>query len=85
MSDLNSPPERRLVVQDGLGQAGSGDHRAGDRWRDARGHPASLRTVVDEALSDYETVCTAAGTVVPPTFDELVSLTRGTVLRVAAD
>jgi prolyl-tRNA editing enzyme YbaK/EbsC (Cys-tRNA(Pro) deacylase) len=52
------------------------------------GHPTSLRTVIDEALSDYETVWTAAGTphtVVPLTFDELVSLTRGTVLRVAAD
>ncbi|GLY32312.1 YbaK/EbsC family protein [Kineosporia sp. NBRC 101731] len=52
------------------------------------GHPTQLRTVIDEALSDYETVWTAAGTphtVVPLTFEELVSLTRGSVLKVAAD
>jgi prolyl-tRNA editing enzyme YbaK/EbsC (Cys-tRNA(Pro) deacylase) len=52
------------------------------------GHPARLRTVVDEALNDYGTIWTAAGTphtVVPLTFEELISLTHGTVLKVAAD
>lgn len=50
------------------------------------GHPAPLRTVIDEALRDYETIWTAAGTphtVVPLTFGELIALTGGTVLRVA--
>ncbi|GAA3614857.1 YbaK/EbsC family protein [Kineosporia mesophila] len=52
------------------------------------GHPSPVRTVIDEALNDYETIWTAGGTphtVVPLTFDELVSLTRGSVLKVAAD
>lgn len=52
------------------------------------GHPAPVRTVIDEALRDYETIWAAAGTprtVMPLTFDELVSLTRGKSCRVAAD
>jgi len=52
------------------------------------GHPARVRTVIDEALRDYETVWAAAGTphtVMPLTFDDLVTLTGGTICRVAAD
>ena len=52
------------------------------------GHPAQVRTVIDEALGDYETVWAAAGTphaVMPLTFDQLVALTGGQRLRVAAD
>lgn len=52
------------------------------------GHPAPLRTLVDEALREYDTVWSAAGTphtVMPLTFDDLVTLTGGTVARVAAD
>jgi len=52
------------------------------------GHPARVRTVIDEALRDYATVWAAAGTphtVMPLTFDELAALTGGTVIRVAAD
>ncbi|MYS24202.1 Cys-tRNA(Pro) deacylase, prolyl-tRNA editing enzyme YbaK/EbsC [Streptomyces sp. DvalAA-14] len=52
------------------------------------GHPTRLRTVIDEALRQHETVWTAAGTphtVVPMTFDDLVTLTGGTVCRVALD
>ncbi|MFK0168652.1 YbaK/EbsC family protein [Streptomyces sp. NPDC090306] len=52
------------------------------------GHPAPLRTLVDEALRAYGTVWAAAGTphtVMPLTFDDLVTLTRGEVCRVAAD
>ena len=52
------------------------------------GHPARVRTVIDEALRDYETVWAAAGTphtVMPLTFDDLVTLTGGAVCRVAAD
>lgn len=52
------------------------------------GHPAPLRTVVDEALRDHDPVWTAGGTphtVMPITFDELVALTSGTVITVAND
>ncbi|WP_424935550.1 MULTISPECIES: YbaK/EbsC family protein [Bacteria] len=52
------------------------------------GHPAPIPTVVDEALQRHETIWTAAGTphtVMPMTFDELVRLTRGRVVAVAAD
>ncbi|MBS1672385.1 MAG: YbaK/EbsC family protein [Actinobacteria bacterium] len=52
------------------------------------GHPARVRTVVDVALRDYAVVWTAGGTphtVMPMTFDELVSLTDGEVLAVAED
>lgn len=49
------------------------------------GHPAPLPTVVDEALAGYPQIWAAGGTphtVFPLTFDELVSLTGGTVSRV---
>ncbi|MBF4571144.1 YbaK/EbsC family protein [Herbiconiux sp. VKM Ac-1786] len=52
------------------------------------GHPAPVRTVVDEALADYETLWAAAGTphtVVPLTFAQLTALTAGPTVRVAAD
>lgn len=52
------------------------------------GHPARVRTLVDEALREHETLWAAAGTphtVVPLTFDDLVMLTGGSVCRVAAD
>lgn len=50
------------------------------------GHPKPVRTVVDIALADYETIWTAAGTprtVVPMTFDQLISVTGGEQVRVA--
>lgn len=49
------------------------------------GHPSPLRTIVDEALAEHETISAAAGTpdtVFLCTFDELVRVTSGTVLRV---
>lgn len=49
------------------------------------GHPAPLRTVVDEALAGHPQIWAAGGTahtVFPLTFDELVALTRGTVAKV---
>jgi prolyl-tRNA editing enzyme YbaK/EbsC (Cys-tRNA(Pro) deacylase) len=52
------------------------------------GHPAPVRTVIDQALRDYATIWAAAGTphtVVPLTFTELVTLTGGAVHEVAAD
>lgn len=52
------------------------------------GHPARVRTVIDEALRDYETIWAAAGTphtVMSLTFDDLLTLTGGAVCRVAAD
>ena len=52
------------------------------------GHPSSIRTVVDVALRDYDTVWAAGGTartVFPLTFDDLVSITHGSPVRVAAD
>lgn len=52
------------------------------------GHPSRVRTVIDEALRDYETLWAAAGTphtVMPLTFGELVMLTGGAVCGVAAD
>ncbi|GAA4483099.1 YbaK/EbsC family protein [Microbacterium panaciterrae] len=52
------------------------------------GHPAPVRTVVDAALRDYGVLWTAGGTphtVMPMTFDELVALTGGAVVAVAAD
>lgn len=50
------------------------------------GHPAPIRTLVDTALRDYETVWAAAGhahTVFPTTFDELVRVTSGRPAEVA--
>lgn len=50
------------------------------------GHPAPLRTIVDEALAGHETLWAAAGapeTLFPLSFAELVRLTGGRVLPVA--
>jgi prolyl-tRNA editing enzyme YbaK/EbsC (Cys-tRNA(Pro) deacylase) len=49
------------------------------------GHPAPLTTIVDETLAEYVEIWAAGGTphtVFPMTFDELVRLTNGTVVRV---
>jgi prolyl-tRNA editing enzyme YbaK/EbsC (Cys-tRNA(Pro) deacylase) len=49
------------------------------------GHPAAVRTLVDEALGGYERVWAAAGSphaVYPTTLAELVRATGGTVLAV---
>ncbi|GAA4178150.1 YbaK/EbsC family protein [Gryllotalpicola koreensis] len=50
------------------------------------GHPAPVRTVIDRALADYDTVWTAAGTphtVVPLSFEQLIALTGGATVTVA--
>ncbi|MGN6722521.1 MAG: YbaK/EbsC family protein [Marmoricola sp.] len=50
------------------------------------GHPAPVRTVVDAALADYETIWAAAGTphtVVAVTFEHLMNLTGGQRVEVA--
>ena len=49
------------------------------------GHPAPVRTIVDEALAAFGQIWAAGGTphtVFPLTYDELVRLTGGTVARV---
>jgi prolyl-tRNA editing enzyme YbaK/EbsC (Cys-tRNA(Pro) deacylase) len=49
------------------------------------GHPAPLRTIVDEALAAHAEIWAAGGTphtLFPLTFDQLVALTGGTVARV---
>jgi prolyl-tRNA editing enzyme YbaK/EbsC (Cys-tRNA(Pro) deacylase) len=49
------------------------------------GHPAPLETIVDEALAAFPQPWAAGGTphtVFPLTFDELVRLTGGTVMKV---
>ena len=49
------------------------------------GHPAPLRTLVDEWLAQHDQVWAAAGhphTVFPTTFDELVALTGGQPLAI---
>lgn len=49
------------------------------------GHPSPLTTVVDEDLAGYPEIWAAGGTphtVFPLTFDELVALTGGRVLKV---
>ncbi|MDT5064440.1 MAG: hypothetical protein QOK02_595 [Mycobacterium sp.] len=49
------------------------------------GHPNRLRTVVDESLAQYEVVWTAAGTadsVMPLTYDQLLSVTEGVAVQV---
>lgn len=46
------------------------------------GHPATLRTIIDESLSRYDQLWAAGGTahtVFPLTFDDLVRLTGGAV------
>ena len=52
------------------------------------GHPAALRTLVDLHLARYPCVWAAAGTpyaVFATTFDQLIELTGGTPVHVAAD
>ncbi len=49
------------------------------------GHPSPLTTVIDEDLAGYDEIWAAGGTphtVFPLTYDELVSLTGGTVAKV---
>jgi prolyl-tRNA editing enzyme YbaK/EbsC (Cys-tRNA(Pro) deacylase) len=49
------------------------------------GHPARIRTIVDEHLAAYPRLWAAAGTahsVFPLTFEELVRLTGGTIAKV---
>lgn len=49
------------------------------------GHPAPIRTIVDEALAEHPVLSAAAGTpdtVFPLTFDELVRITGGEVRTV---
>lgn len=49
------------------------------------GHPKPIRTIVDEALAQYDVVWAAGGHphyVFPTTFDELVHITNGTPLAV---
>ena len=49
------------------------------------GHPAPVRTLVDEALAAYDVIWAAAGhhqTVFPTTFAQLVAATGGTVVAV---
>ena len=50
------------------------------------GHPAPLRTYIDEELQHHETLWAAAGhphTVMPLTFEQLRTITEGTVISVA--
>jgi prolyl-tRNA editing enzyme YbaK/EbsC (Cys-tRNA(Pro) deacylase) len=52
------------------------------------GHPAPIRTVIDEALSAYDMIWAAAGTphtVTPLTFEQLTRLTGGTHVQVATN
>jgi prolyl-tRNA editing enzyme YbaK/EbsC (Cys-tRNA(Pro) deacylase) len=52
------------------------------------GHPAPVRTLVDQHLSSYDVVWAAAGhahTVFPTSFSELVRITGGTPATVSAD
>jgi len=52
------------------------------------GHPAPLRTLVDQHLDGYDVVWAAAGhahTVFPTSFGELVRITSGTPATVSAD
>jgi len=45
------------------------------------GHPETLRTLVDDALAEYDEVWAAAGhphSVFPTTYDELLRITGGT-------
>lgn len=50
------------------------------------GHPAPLRTYIDEALEEFDEIWAAAGhphTVMPLTFESLRALTQGQVITVA--
>ncbi|MGN6413055.1 YbaK/EbsC family protein [Flexivirga sp.] len=52
------------------------------------GHPAPLRTLVDQSLQTYDEVWAAAGSahsIFPITFADLVRITDGTPMRIAAD
>lgn len=52
------------------------------------GHPTPVRTVVDAALNEHDTIWAAGGTprtVVPLTVEELLRLTSGAMITVAAD
>ena len=49
------------------------------------GHPGRLRTVVDETLARYPVIWTAAGTadsVMPMTYEELMTVTEGVAMPV---
>jgi prolyl-tRNA editing enzyme YbaK/EbsC (Cys-tRNA(Pro) deacylase) len=49
------------------------------------GHPNRIRTVVDESLSGYPVVWTAAGTpdsVMPLSYEQLLTITEGVAVRV---
>lgn len=49
------------------------------------GHPAPLTTIIDEALADHPEIWAAGGTphtVFPLTYDELVALTGGRIVKV---
>lgn len=65
------------VVREATGQAIGGVAPAG--------HPAPLRTFIDEALAEYDEIWAAAGhphTVMPLTFASLQTLTGGEVIAV---
>ena len=52
------------------------------------GHPEPVRTIVDNALAQYDQVWAAAGhphTVFPTTYDELLTLTAGTAADIGDD
>lgn len=52
------------------------------------GHPTPLPALIDEALGQYPTIWTAAGTpntVMPLTLDQLVAVTGGDLAKVAVD
>lgn len=52
------------------------------------GHPQPIRTLIDETLAEHSRIWAAAGTphtVMPLTFDQLVTLTDGVTTRVAVD
>ena len=49
------------------------------------GHPRRLRTIVDETLCRYSVLWTAAGTpdsVMPMTYDQLLTITEGVAMQV---
>ncbi len=49
------------------------------------GHPARLRTVIDESLADHPVIWTAAGTagsVMPLTYQQLLAVTDGVAVQV---
>lgn len=81
VADLhNLPPLRRATpefVRTHTGQAIGGVAPVG--------HPAPLRTLIDEALSEHDEIWAAAGhphAVFPMSYDELIVLTGGTTTKV---